>query len=177
MQKGWVYVVLFVLELILIFVLLCPVLIWNAVAYLPAESYCCVPFTNLRGILCLCFNTYGNPVLILTLIYIRLSVFLRDQSQTRTSLVKKRQERDLVVIQRIVTIVAFLMVMCLPALILLITLYITDEQYYLLFRIEWLTARMTSETLLRSSTLDTSQGSSCGANGSFHISRSVGLDL
>ena len=115
-----------------------PVLFWHDIIYLPKEHYFYVPFTNSRGILWLFVNVYGNPLLLLSFIYLRITLFLRRQPNNNLILIKKRQERDLVVIRRIFITVGLLMALGIPALVLLIMLHITGEENPLIFRIGWI---------------------------------------
>jgi len=115
-----------------------PILFWNDVVYLPNEHYCFVPFTNLRSILWVFFVAYGNPLIFLLLIYLRITIFLHQQTNNQTFVVNRRQERDLLVIRRILITVGLLMILGIPAIILLIMLYITGEEHPLIFGIGWL---------------------------------------
>jgi hypothetical protein len=124
--------------MILICVLFYPILAWQDDVYLPKEYYCYVPYTHLRGILWLAFNCYGNPLILLSLIYLRIAVFLCRQANNQTIVVKQRQQRDLVIIQRILITIALLMALGIPGIVFLIMLNVTGEEYSLLLRTEWL---------------------------------------
>ena len=114
-----------------------PVLFWHVVAYLPKEYYCYVPFMNLRGIIWACFIAYGNPLIFLLSVYLRIAIFLRQQAHNPTLVVNQRQKRDLIVIRRILITIGLLILFAIPAIIFLIMLYITGEQHPLLYRIVW----------------------------------------
>ena len=158
LQADWVYLTIFLIELIVILILVSPILFWNDVIYLPEESYCYVPFTNSRGILWLLLNAYGNPLLILLWIYIRITVYLRQQSSTNLlPIIKQRQDRDLLVIRRIFIIIGFLLALGLPGVVLLIMLYITGEQHPLVLRIEWFSVSISMVELTLTLILFTSQ--------------------
>lgn len=69
-------------------------------------------------------------------IYIRITNFLRRQSNTQTLVVKQRQQRDLLVIQRIITTIGFLMILGILAMVFLIIVFVTGKQHPLAMRIE-----------------------------------------
>ncbi|CAF1370275.1 unnamed protein product [Adineta steineri] len=142
LQNFRLYVIIPPIQFIFICALQCPVLFWHDIVYLPQEYYCYIPYTNIRGILWSILNAYGNPVLILLFIYLRITIFLRRQPINQTLIVKKRQERDLLVIRRIFITVGLLLTLGLPSLVLLIMLSITGEESLLFFRIEWLSVSL-----------------------------------
>jgi len=80
---------------------LCPILIWNGIIYSPNDYICSISLTNIRGTLWLVFTSYGLPLTYLSVIYIRITLFLRQQSNDVELAIKRRQKRDLVAIQRI----------------------------------------------------------------------------
>jgi len=123
--------------MILICIFLCPLLFWHDIVYLPKEYYCSVPFANLRVTLWVIFNIYGIPLLLLLLIYSRITIFLHRQSNNRNLVIKQRQQRDLVVIRRILIHVGLLMVLGIPIIVLLIMFYIADGKFPLFFRIQF----------------------------------------
>jgi hypothetical protein len=81
---------------------------------------------------------YENSLILLLLIYLRITIFLHRQTSNQTLVVKQHQQRDLLVVRRILLTVGLLMVFGILAVILLIMLYITGEENPLIFRIEWL---------------------------------------
>ena len=56
----------------------------------------------------------------------------------QTLIVKQRQDRDVIVIQRILIIVSLLMALGIPAVALIIMFYTTGEEDPIFSRIEWL---------------------------------------
>ena len=117
-------------------------LVWDDIIYLPNDHYCYIPHTHLRTIFWLFVNLYGNPLLLLSLIYIRIAVHLRRQPHNQLRSVKQRQKRDLIIIRRLFIIIGTLLALGIPAIVLLVMLFITGEQHPLLFRIEWLTVSL-----------------------------------
>jgi hypothetical protein len=133
-----VYIILPPIQLILIFILVCPILIWHAVVYLPEEYYCHMPLSNIRSMLWLLFTTYGIPLLLLSLIYFRITRFLRRQANNQIVVgMKQRQQRDLLVLQRIFILVGFLLILGIPIIVFMIMFYITGEEYPLVDRVVW----------------------------------------
>ncbi len=122
----------------MICILFYPILYWHDVIYLPNEHYCYVPYTHFRGILWLAFNCYGIPVISLSLIYLRITIYIRRQTNNQTFVVKQRQDRDMIIIRRILITIGLLMALGIPGVVFLVMLRITGEEYPLLLRIEWL---------------------------------------
>jgi hypothetical protein len=142
LQHFRLYIIIPPIEFIFICALLSPLLFWHDIVYLPQEHYCYVPYTNIRGILWVILNAYGNPVLLLLFIYLRITRFLHRQSINQALVVKQRQERDLLVIRRIFITVSLLLTLGIPSVVLLIMLLITGEESPLFFRIEWLSVSL-----------------------------------
>ena len=114
-----------------------PLIVWNIIVYIPKEHYCFVPMTNLRGVLWFICSVYGLSFLLLTLIYLRIVIFLRRQSYHQTYIIKQRQQRDLIVMRRVFITFGVLVILGSPGALLLLMLYITGEEHPLLYRIEW----------------------------------------
>ncbi|CAF2889024.1 unnamed protein product [Rotaria sp. Silwood2] len=136
-QLFWLYVILPCIQLILSFILFYPLLLWHDVFYLPKEYYCYVKFSNLRGTCWILFNAYGIPVLVLSFIYIRITRFLRQQSNNQSLVAKRRQRRDLLITRRILITVGLLLVLGVPGVVLLIMRIIKGEEHPLSIRITY----------------------------------------
>ncbi|CAF3778371.1 unnamed protein product [Rotaria sordida] len=134
----WLYVIAIPVQLLGAFIALCPILIWHDVIYLPNEYYCLVAFTKMRGFLWALFIAYGLPLLLLSLIYLRITIFIRQQPLNQTLMVKQRQKRDLAAIQRIFINVGLLLAFGIPVAVLLIMYFITGTEHPLTYRIFWL---------------------------------------
>ncbi len=145
------------MELILVCILLCPLLFWHQIVYLPKEYYCHVPFKNLRGSFWILSTLYGIPLSLLSLIYLRITIFLRRQPNQRTFAIKQSQQRDLVVLRRIFIIIGLLMGLGIPSIVLLFMLFITGEEYPLTMRIMWLMLSLSMIVLSLSLTILTPQ--------------------
>jgi hypothetical protein len=120
------------------FTLLCPLLLWHDIVYLSEEHYCYTPFRNVRAMVWTAITNYGIPLFCLLIIYIRITKFIRQQSNNRTLAVKRRQERDLLIIKGIIILMNILLGLGIPSVILILMLYITGVQNPLSYRITWL---------------------------------------
>jgi hypothetical protein len=138
LQVFRLYIIISSLELTLISILLCPLLFWQDIVYLPRDYYCFIHYTNIRAALWAMFNVYGSLLLLVSLIYLRITIFLRRHSNNQTILVKQRQQRDLLVLQRLLITLASLTVLGIPVIVLLIMFFITGQENLLFYRIEWL---------------------------------------
>ncbi|CAF1358683.1 unnamed protein product [Rotaria sp. Silwood1] len=134
---GSFAIVISVIILVGAFIVLCPILIWHDVIYLPNEYYCFPAFTKTRGILWALFIAYGLPLLLLSLIYLRITIFIRQQPHNQTLMVRQRQQRDLTAIQRIFINVGLLFVLGIPGVTVLIMCFINGIEYPLAYRILW----------------------------------------
>ncbi|CAF3958284.1 unnamed protein product, partial [Rotaria sordida] len=136
-QFYWLYVIAIPVQLVGAFIVLCPLLIWHDIIYLPNEYYCFAPFTKVRGFLWLLLIAYGSPLLLLSLIYLRITIFIRQQPNNQTLIVNQRQQRDLAAIQRIFINVGLLVVCGTPCVTLLLMYFITGIEHPLSYRITW----------------------------------------
>jgi hypothetical protein len=128
------------MQLLIVAILEIPVLIWHAMIYLPAEHYCFLALTPIRGILWALLTIYGVAAVSLPLIYIRITFFIRQQSNNVTLVIKRRQERDFVAIKRIFINAGLIVVVGLPGSILLIIFFITGVAHPLIYRVMWIGA-------------------------------------
>jgi hypothetical protein len=117
---------------------MCPLIGWNGVTYFENDSYCYSSFTNIVGILWAAFAVYVIPCGCLMIIYIRITIFLRHQSNNQALLVKKRQDRDLLIIRRISVLVILLLILGIPSMSVILMFVITGEEYTLTTRIAFL---------------------------------------
>jgi hypothetical protein len=115
----------------------CPFLVWHSEQYLPNEHYCFISLTQYHSVVWSGFATYGNPMLLICLIYLRIVLFLRRQSGLQTFLVQRRQKRDLVAIRRILIIIGCLTVTGFPTTVLVLIYIITGQEHPLMYRIIW----------------------------------------
>jgi hypothetical protein len=92
-------------------------------------------------------TNYVTPLFCLLMIYLRIIRFIRQQSNNQTLIIKRRQERDFLVIKRIVIIVNILLALGVPSIILISMLYVTGVEYPLSYRITWLSTDVSMAVL------------------------------
>lgn len=119
---------------------MCPLIPWNGVVYLENDYYCYASSTNIRGALWASFIVYICPLTCLLIIYTRITIFIRQQSNNQALAIKQRQDRDFRIIRRILVIVSILCVLGLPTMVLIAMFIITDKEYPLNRRIAFLPA-------------------------------------
>jgi hypothetical protein len=93
---------------------------------------------NFRGILWTAFSSYGIPAFLLFVIYIRITLFIRQQSHNIARTIQQRQVRDLLVMRRIFITVGVLIFLGIPSVILVLMAAISGKEHPLSFRITWI---------------------------------------
>ena len=136
LQFYWLYIIILPLQLVIASIVICPLLIWNDIVYLPNEYYCFVPFNCIRGMLWLTVNIYVIPLILLTIIYTRIIIFIRRRLNNQSILIKRKQERDLLAIKRIIITNTCLNILALPILVLVIISFINDVDPSIYHRIK-----------------------------------------
>jgi hypothetical protein len=92
-------------------------------------------------------TNYVTPLFCLLMMYLRIIRFIRQESNNQTLIIKRRQERDFLVIKRIVIIVNILLALGVPSIILISMLYVTGVEYPLSYRITWLSTDVSMAVL------------------------------
>ncbi|UJR08053.1 hypothetical protein I4U23_012330 [Adineta vaga] len=149
LRNLWLYILLPPIELVLVGIVFIPLIFWRDIVYLSSEHYCYVSYKNIRGILWVILNAYGSPVLLLSMIYLRIAIYIHRQSNNLTMVVKLRQERDLRIVRRIVVIVCLLLLLGMPAVVIVMLFVITGQEQPLFFRVEWFSEPTTMAQLGR----------------------------
>ena len=109
--------------------MLSPLLVRQGIIYLPKEHYCHIRSTDIFGTAWMTLICYLVPFSCVLIIYIRIIVFLRRQSSNIAVTVQRRQQRDLMVIRRVLINVAILLVGGMPGSVLIsMTLFSGVEQ-------------------------------------------------
>ncbi len=114
-----------------------PLLVWHDIVYISADHYCFTVYTKVRGILWIVLICYGLPLVYLVIIYIRITLFIRHQSNNLALALKRKQQRDLLAIQRIFINVGLLLTVGLPAIVVILMAFFTGVEYPLSQRITW----------------------------------------
>jgi hypothetical protein len=123
-------------------ILLSPLFLWHVVIYMPEEHYCYVSYADFRGIFWAIFSVYGIPIRCILMMYVRITKFIRKQGNNQTLIVKRRQERDLIAMKRILLTVGLLTLIGVPATFFLMKLILTGEIHPLALRIVFVAASM-----------------------------------
>jgi hypothetical protein len=95
-------------------------------------------FTNIRGALWVIFISYGLPLIYLSVIYIRIILFILQQSNDIELAIQRKQKRDLLAIQRIFINFVILLVTGLPGIVVVIMSLINGVEHPLSYRIAWI---------------------------------------
>ncbi|UJR12649.1 hypothetical protein I4U23_016823 [Adineta vaga] len=115
----------------------CVLIPWDGIVYSINDSFCFVSFTNIRVIIWGLFFDYLFPFLCLLMIYLRITRFLQHHTNNLTIAIKKRHDRDVLIVQRIIIKTSFLLFMGFPAIILVIRFVITGDEHPLTNRFAW----------------------------------------
>ncbi|CAF0794279.1 unnamed protein product [Adineta steineri] len=135
-QSVKLYIILPIIEIIIITsILLCILIPFNGMTYLPNDHFCNTTFTNIPSILPTAFVVYIGPFCCISFIYIHITRFIHQQGNKQTLVIKQRQARDLLIIRRILIIVSLLLILGIPAMTVLFMFVITGEEHPLLARI------------------------------------------
>lgn len=120
-----------------------PVLLRGDVIYLSSEYYCQTPFTNISAIIYIALRLFLLPILFIASVYIYLLRHVRQSNclpTTNHSCRKrsKQNQRDLIVIKRLLLMLSILILLGLPSIIFLTILIITGYIIPVTYRIGWL---------------------------------------
>ncbi|CAF3905422.1 unnamed protein product [Adineta steineri] len=147
LQLYWFYIIIGPIQIVIAFTLLSPLVIWHDIHYLPKEHYCYISFTNLRDALWLVFGVYSIPVSCLSIIYLRITIFIRQQTTNQRLVVRRRVDRDISAIRRIILNISILLSLGLPTVALLLMLVITGIEHPLIYRTMWIAVEVGSAIL------------------------------
>lgn len=146
-QSTSLYLILPLIQLVLVCIIMSPLLKWNSVVYLPSEHYCYIQVTSLRDTIWTAVSCINIPVSIVFFIYIRLTIFIKYQSQNQTIIRQRHQNRDIIVIYRIFIIIGAFLIASIPLLTLLLIEIITNVEQPLTLRITWFSVLTTATAM------------------------------
>ncbi len=133
------YKILIIVEWLTVVVLLLPPLFLNWYAHLPTENYCLIPYTYVGPEIYHILVLYAIPLTVIIIIYIRISIFIRDSSRRTVIIIaasrRQRNQRDLTILKRVVVIVSILIVLRFPTIIFLIYGIIVGDLFPLTYSI------------------------------------------
>ena len=124
-------------QILLSFLLMSPLLFWDAEKYLPMENTCFVVMSDYKSVMLSAFNTFGIPLSLLLIIYIRLTLFIRQRTSLQRLVHGRHVRRDLVAIRHIFITMMLLITIGLPAVVFVIIFYITKNENPLMYRVSW----------------------------------------
>ncbi|UJR19736.1 hypothetical protein I4U23_022870 [Adineta vaga] len=118
------------------FLLNLPLLIWHGHQFILSENACLVSKYDSRSIAYSILTIYGIPFLLITLIYIRLTHFLRQQSLNSNLIqIKRSRYRDMIIFRRIIIHIFMLGIYGFPTCIMLLILAFTNELVPCFYRV------------------------------------------
>ena len=141
------YVQLMPVQLLFASLIMCPLFIWNDIIYLENEYYCFVLYTNVRCVIWLASSIQNIPLILLTIIYIRIIIFIRRHGNIQSVLIKRKQKRDLLAIRRIFLTVQILLLFGIPIMIFMLFAIIKGEEHFLTHRVTMISYAMCSAIL------------------------------
>ncbi|CAF1316672.1 unnamed protein product [Rotaria sordida] len=133
------YIGLIIGQWILVFGLLLPPILMQWYIRLPTEQYCLIPYTNIAAEIYHIMFLYIIPIVCIGISYAWITIFMRQKSQT--SLVaatinrRHRNERDVVIIKRIILLVFILVLLRFPTIGLMIYGVMAQDLYPLTYGI------------------------------------------
>jgi hypothetical protein len=121
------------------FLLVMPLLLAQYFEYIPQDYHCQVPFTNLRGTLFVSSVVYLGPILITATIYSYIVYFIKHTTTLTAQQNRRRSnQRDLIVLRRIVILVGMIFILSFPITILWMNYLITNYLNPIIYHVEWL---------------------------------------
>ncbi|CAF3513584.1 unnamed protein product [Rotaria sp. Silwood1] len=118
------YIILIIIQWLLVLGFLVPTIFFHWYSRLPTEQYCIIPYTNIRAEIYHILLLYIIPIICITTTYIWITIFMHQRAQTSliasTVLRRKRNERDLIVIKRIILLTSLLIILRFPTIIFIV---------------------------------------------------------
>jgi hypothetical protein len=133
-KSVWLYILAIPIQELVGLILIIPLPLWKSIIYLTSDYYCMVSISIILGFLWSTMVSVGLPLTYLCVIYLRVIRFMRQRSNAVSLVIKRRQQRDLAVMQRIFFIVGALMLVGFPAVVMF---FITGVQPPLLYRLSF----------------------------------------
>ncbi|UJR24033.1 hypothetical protein I4U23_026998 [Adineta vaga] len=135
----YLYIVLIFLQWLLVLILLVPPIFIDWYAHLSTEMFCLIPYTYIGPEIYHILILYLVPLTCLGISYMWITSNLRNISQTPSlaieAIQRQRNQRDLVVIKRILFLLSILIVLRFPVIIFMIYGIIVGSLYPLTYAI------------------------------------------
>ncbi|CAF1314691.1 unnamed protein product [Rotaria sordida] len=135
LQHGLTYALIIPILWLISFLFILPIHVWHDIRFISMENVCLLPIHSTRGLVFSNLIIYGIPIIIINIIYIQLTCFIRRSSKV----VSARAKRDVIVVRRIILVVCILILMVVPYVVLKLMLPFTDVGKPLFYRIQNIT--------------------------------------
>ncbi|CAF1505046.1 unnamed protein product [Adineta ricciae] len=140
------YIVLTIVEYICTIGIQCVIIPWNGIIYLTNDYFCYVSFANIRALVWTAIFAYQVPCACTLMIYIRITMFLRNQANNLTVATRQRQRRDFLIVQRILIIMTLLITLGIPPMFFILRFAVTGDYHPLTLRVSCLPAAISMAT-------------------------------
>jgi len=139
-QSFSLYIILILIEWLLILLILLPPYFVNWYAHLTGENTCLIPYTSVGPEVYHIVVLYTIPLGSIILTYICITVFIRRSSSNTAAIrigaqQRQRNQRDLIIIKRIIIVISILVALRFPTIIFMIYGIIYGELYPLTYSI------------------------------------------
>ncbi|CAF1431539.1 unnamed protein product [Adineta ricciae] len=141
------YIVLTIVEYICTIGIQCVIIPWNGIIYLTNDYFCYVSFANIRALVWTAIFAYQVPCACTLMIYIRITMFLRNQANNLTVATRQRQRRDFLIVQRILIIMTLLITLGIPPMFFILRFAVTGDYHPLTLRVSCLPAAISMASL------------------------------
>lgn len=124
LQSFKLFLFMIIAQWLLAFIIFLLYYLLNVFAYIPSMYHCQVPFTNIFGFLSMLICLYILPMSIVFIIYIYIVKYIRRTAQTQQHR-KSANQRDALVLKRILLLVLALLTLGIPTLCVMIIYWFT----------------------------------------------------
>ena len=141
------YIVLTIVEYICTIGIQCVIIPWNGIIYLTNDYFCYVSFTNIRALIWTALFAYLVPCSCTLMMYMRMTMFLRNQANNLAVATRQRQRRDYLIVQRILVIMTLLITLGMPTMFFILRFAVTGNYHPLTVRVSSLPVAISMASL------------------------------
>ncbi|CAF1505093.1 unnamed protein product [Adineta ricciae] len=141
------YIILPIVEYICTIGIQCVIIPWNGVIYLINDYFCYVSFTNIPALIWTAIFAYLVPCSCTLMIYLRITMFLRNQANNLAAVTRQRQRRDFLIVQRILIIMTLLITLGMPTMFFILRFAVTGDYHPLTLRVSCLPVAISMASL------------------------------
>ena len=131
-------VILIVLQWIFVCSTILILLLFHHFEYIPYYHFCQISFKNLTGLIIAAVNGYELPLILIASLYFYIIYFIKRTNSFTNYNRPRLYRRDLVVFNRVLTLIFVLVFFCFPAILLWIIYIITGNLHPLIYHVQWL---------------------------------------